>query len=171
MNKLLIVLVFAFATCKMSDTQIYTEFKNFIKKYDRKYASSEEYMARFRVFKKNIRRVEFRHKKYLGITRFMDLTPTEFQRKYLALNTDVTKTIPVKKYKPMKLTAPDEWDWEKEGAVSQVKDQASCGSCWAFSATGNLESSLYISEKKSLLLSEQQLVDCDTKDAGKYIYY
>lgn len=51
-------------------------------------------------------------------------------------------------------------DWVSQGGVSRVKNQASCGSCWAFSATGVMESFALISRKQTVDLSEQQLVDC-----------
>lgn len=50
-------------------------------------------------------------------------------------------------------------DWQAAGGVSPVKNQANCGSCWAFSATAAIESAYLIAGKKADL-SEQQLVDC-----------
>ena len=62
--------------------------------------------------------------------------------------------------------APSSYDWRNYGRVSPVKDQGSCGSCWAFSTTGNLES-LYAATKGVIkTFSEQMLVDCDTSDSG-----
>ena len=52
-------------------------------------------------------------------------------------------------------------DWASAGAVSPVKDQGTCGSCWSFAATGAIEASLYVDRGVSTSLSEEQLIDCD----------
>jgi hypothetical protein len=63
---------------------------------------------------------------------------------------------------------PENIDWVENGAVSEVKDQGQCGSCWSFSTTGALEGAYYIKYGDMELFSEQQLVDCDNfKNGGR----
>jgi len=65
-------------------------------------------------------------------------------------------------YEPApKITAPTSFDWRTKGGVSSVKNQGQCGSCWAFSATENIESVYQIGGHSMPLLSPQQIVDCD----------
>ncbi|CAA7032039.1 unnamed protein product [Microthlaspi erraticum] len=141
-------------------------FSLFKSKYEKTYATQEEQDHRFRVFKANLRRAR-RHQlldpsAVHGVTQFSDLTPKEFRRNYLGLKkrfrlpTD-TQTAPILPTTDL----PTEFDWREQGAVTPVKNQGMCGSCWSFSAAGALEGAHFLATKELVSLSEQQLVDCD----------
>ena len=170
MKKILIVLLLSLISCNNElDALLFQQFQKFIKKYQKKYESVNEFLARFEVFKRNtLDDFSNDEKTYkAGITKFSDLTKQEFTKIYLNLNYDamaMSNFNPT--YVKTKNSAPDSFSWRDEGVVSPVKDQGSCGACWAFSVIGNLEGLYAIHYKKLSTFSEQMLVDCDTLDSG-----
>ena len=64
---------------------------------------------------------------------------------------------------------PESYDWrDTPGMVTPVQDQGSVGSCWAFSATGNVEGQAFVATNVSTLLSTEFLVDCDDRDCSVF---
>jgi len=148
-------------------------FDVFNRNFNRTYGTVELKQKKFEVFAENmelmhhLNRIERGTARY-GITKFMDLTTDEFSKLYRPGFVDhfgeKPKLFDTKMLKSTKI--PDSVDWREKGAVTPVKNQGSCGSCWAFSTTGNVEGQWFRKTGKLVSLSEQELVDCDAVDQG-----
>jgi len=103
----------------------------------------------------------------LGATMFSDLTLEEFQAlpiRGFAQGASGLPKVGEHMWDGEELAAAV--DWTTKGAVTPVKNQGQCGSCWAFSTTGGIEGAYQVATGKLVSLSEQQFVDCDKVDAG-----
>ena len=99
----------------------------------------------------------------LGHNQFSDLTPDEFQARYLLPPHDLDLHAPPKTaaVNASDLPAPPaSVDWVAKGAFPAVKNQGRCGSCWAFATVGTIESAFVIAGNELTTLSEQDLVSC-----------
>jgi len=134
---------------------------------------SNQLQTRYQIFKKNLEAIRVhneeaeagKHGFTMAMNQFGDLTSAEFEQLYVGkipqrkANTQRTRLAAVS-------PADQSIDWRTEGAVTPVKNQAQCGSCWAFSVTGTLEGMWFEYTKNTsgtgqlISLSEQQLVDC-----------
>jgi len=151
-----------------------SDFKEFIIKHDKQYKTKEERGYRFNVFKANMEKVQLLKSEdptaTYGATKFADMTEDEFQAYpcggVLSRQNKrfVAPTIP--SHVPSSFAPPDSFDWATQGAVTPVKDQGQCGSCWAFSTIGNIEGAWFLANHPLTSLSESELVDCSSTDLG-----
>ncbi|KAK3019205.1 hypothetical protein RJ639_004859 [Escallonia herrerae] len=136
--------------------------------YGRVYKDNAEKERRLSIFKDNVEFIEsFNNvgtKPYkLSINAFADQTNEEFQASRngykMPLGPKLSQDL---SFKYENVTAvPSSIDWRKKGAVTPVKDQGQCGSCWAFSTIAATEGINQLTTGKLISLSEQELVDCD----------
>lgn len=148
-------------------------FENFITTYNRTYATAEEKNLRFTIFRENLGIIRLLRKNeqgsgQYGINQFADVSTEEFRALYLGLRPDLRteNNIPLRQAEIPDVELLASFDWRQKGVVTPVKNQGMCGSCWAFSVTGNVEGQYAIKHDNLLSLSEQELVDCDDLDEG-----
>ncbi|CAF4948436.1 unnamed protein product [Rotaria sp. Silwood1] len=152
------------------DKQLFERFQRLHQKF---YLDDREKEKRFVVFKENLNRIELLNEQeegtaIYGITHLTDLNEEEFTQYYLNERLSFSKPIPQSSLSlkdPLTVT-PEAFDWRNHSAVTDVKNQGVCGSCWAFSVTGNIEGVWKVKKDNLVSLSEQELVDCDKIDEG-----
>jgi C1A family cysteine protease len=159
---------------------VWTSWKNV---HNKEYNFIKEESARFAIFVENYKKIIDHNSKNedvkLGLNRFGDLTVEEFKSLHSGCYQSNTERVQNQQAQQFRqklnpyhqidyrvLNLPDSVDWRQKGAVTDVKNQEQCGSCWAFSTTGALESLHYINSGQLLSFSEQQIVDCDKTDGG-----
>jgi hypothetical protein len=131
--------------------------------YSKSYGTVDEHINRLAIFNQNKIIVEkhnaANHSWTMGMNEFADLTSEEFGIRLgllPSLRTGASGNVHV----PSGNAPAAAKDWRDESAVTPVKNQGSCGSCWAFSTIVSLEGQSAIKNKKLVSLSEQDLVDC-----------
>ena len=143
------------------------EFENFIEKYNKTYATWDQYLKAYDIFEENYVHVKNMNYKLdsfqLKINEFGDMDPYDFHLNKKGLyNSSTRRTSSCDSFYSTNISLPDSIDW-RTSAVTPVKNQGQCGSCWSFSATGAMEGAWAIETGELLTLSEQQLIDCSKK--------
>jgi len=165
---------------ELSHEQFEFLFSKWTKQYGINYNVREELLNRKKIFADNLEQVALHN--FLGnssyelhMNEFAAQTQDEFSNSHFGFNGGENQPkinrdfyqIDVEELTSLQQKSlPASIDWTTKGAVTPVKNQGSCGSCWAFSTTGGLEGAYYLKTGKLVSFSEQNLVSCDHVDQG-----
>jgi len=165
-------LALAYATTYMDLEATELQFQSWMALNKKQYETQIEYLHRLAIYSVNMQKVQKLNENSNGgatfaLNLFADLTENEFAHAYLGY---VPSGLPSDLLDLSGVAAPDTFSWNAQGKLTAVKDQRQCGSCWAFSATENIESVWMIAKgltpSTMIPLAPQQIVDCDKQDGG-----
>lgn len=162
---------FAYAAASGADLYADYDFQKYIAEHGKVYAASELEL-REKIVMENLEKVRQHNREYHAgdhtwwatMNHLADMTPEEFAK--LRAKKYSPSQHPVVNLKASAGANPESIDWREKGAVTKVKDQGGCGSCWAFSATETLESAYQIASGKLLTLAPQTFVNCVQNPGG-----
>ncbi|XP_030752471.1 cathepsin L-like [Sitophilus oryzae] len=179
--KLLLILAAVVISCQAVSFYdlVQEQWSSFKMQHSKNYDSETEERFRMKIFMENAHKVAKHNKLFsqgfvkfkLGLNKYADMLHHEFVSTLNGFNKTKNNILKgsdlndaVRFISPANVKLPDTVDWRDTGAVTEVKDQGHCGSCWSFSATGSLEGQHFRKTGKLVSLSEQNLVDC----SGRY---
>jgi cathepsin L len=157
------------------DPELDDHWENFKKAFDKSYSGREEVARRF-IWEQNVAKIVHHnlqadvglHTYKRGLNEYADMSHEEFvkvfngYRRPSNFQSNASVWVP-----PCNVQLPDKVDWRDDGLVTPVKNQEQCGSCWAFSTTGSLEGQHKKKTGDLVSLSEQNLVDCSSKEGNQ----
>lgn len=158
-----------------SRKEVEFQFEVWRRQHGLEFASAEEQIQRLDVFEANNRMIlehnaNTEHSWIMNHNQFSHLTPDEFKAQYLSANLTerplLGEELPWGTDIDLSAELAASVDWTTKGAVTAIKNQGNCGSCWSFSTTGSIEGAYFLSTGKLVSMSEQQLVDCDYSNSG-----
>jgi len=165
MQSFLVLLGLIVLASALTETEYRTRFLEFKFAYGKTYVESEE-THRYECFKANLDFVnawDAEAKGFeVGINEFADLSNDEFNSLYNGINVNLPYEPVEENWEEVIASTADTVNWADKGAVTPIKNQGQCGSCWSFSTTGSLEGEKFIKTGTLTSLSEQNLVDCST---------
>jgi len=169
--RFLALVLFVFGASK-ANLLLDSEWETFKIAHNKQFGSIQEHDARRAIFAENLRLINRHNAEYeaglhtftVGVNEYADMTTAEFVREFNGLHVSPYETKHRHQHNGAEM--PAEVDWRTKGYVTPVKNQAQCGSCWAFAAVATMEGANYKKTGKLVSLSEQNLVDCVTKDFG-----
>jgi len=151
----------------LSKVMAFDEYNKF---WNKTHSSLAEKNARLLNFLANAKVIAEKNKASpqatFGFTQFSDMSPREFKTKMTGLKSSTPRASIGRTLKREENQPSTNIDWVAAGKTTPIKNQLQCGSCWAFSATETIESAIMIAGKNAQVGAPQEIVDCDTNDAG-----
>jgi cathepsin L len=158
------MMILSIVAVSATELQYRQQFQDFKEKFGKVYSGAEEEEARFNIFKENVLKTELHAKTKssytTGVNKFSDITQEEFESSFLGGARPIGPSVSTSSRRSSS-SLPDSVDWRDSGAITGVKDQGSCGSCWAFAATEQVEAYTAIAAgEPAMELSAQQVTSC-----------
>lgn len=183
MNKLIVFAALAVAALavplnKLSAVSNEEEvlFGRFKVEFGKAYFDDKDEEYRKDIFAQNLRKIQTHnaeaargvHTYTMSMNEFGDLTTEEFKARYTGYKGPSRDYLRSKNTADLShINASSSVDWVSAGAVTPVKNQGQCGSCWSFSTTGAVEGAWFIAKSKLESLSEQELMDCSKAEGNQ----